>query len=64
MLYHAVSILLSRLLVNAQAIDAMNVDVQACLEHTTTANQMAVSFTGIFGERMSYVAMYSSFVAA
>ncbi|QKX60436.1 uncharacterized protein TRUGW13939_07581 [Talaromyces rugulosus] len=62
--YHATSILLYRLTVDPTDISTTSGHVPVCLEHSITANQMAVSFTQTFGERMTYVAMYSSFVAA
>lgn len=64
MLYHASSILLFRLIIDPTDIATGAGHVATCLEHSITANQMAVSFTQTFGERMAYVAMYSSFVAA
>lgn len=64
MLYHATAILLHRLLIEPHDIDGGDKVVETCLEHAITANQMAVSFTQTFGERLTYVAMYSSFVAA
>jgi hypothetical protein len=38
--------------------------VRTCLDHSISAHQLAISLTRTFGERMTYVAMYSSFVAA
>ncbi|KAK8056456.1 fungal specific transcription factor [Apiospora rasikravindrae] len=64
MLYHASSILLFRVTLSPDDIAAAAGHVGACLEHSITANQMAVSYTRTFGTRMTYVAMYSSFVAA
>ena len=64
MLYHASSILVYRLIIDTEDVATGNGHVATCLEHSITANQMAASFTQTFGERMTYVGMYSSFVAA
>lgn len=64
MLYHASTILVHRLVIDPADLQTASGHVRTCLEHSITANQMAVSFTQTFGERLSYVAMYSSFVAA
>ncbi|KAK8138797.1 fungal-specific transcription factor domain-containing protein [Apiospora sp. TS-2023a] len=64
MLYHASNILLFRITLSPNDIATAAGHVGTCLEHSVTANQMAVSYTQTFGTRMTYVAMYSSFVAA
>ncbi|KAK7989384.1 hypothetical protein PG989_009699 [Apiospora arundinis] len=64
MLYHASSILLLRITLSPKDIATSAGHVGACLEHSITANHMAASYTQTFGTRMTYVAMYSSFVAA
>ncbi|KAH8655897.1 fungal-specific transcription factor domain-containing protein [Xylariales sp. PMI_506] len=64
MLYHTTNILLYRLIIDPANISTGNGHVATCLDHSITANQMAVSFTRTFGSRMTYVDMYSSFVAA
>ncbi|KAK8049385.1 hypothetical protein PG994_011115 [Apiospora phragmitis] len=64
MLYHASSILLLRITSSPDDIATAAGHVGTCLKHSITANQMAVSYTRTFGTRMTYVAMYSSFVAA
>ncbi|OAA57993.1 Transcription factor [Niveomyces insectorum RCEF 264] len=64
MLYHATSILVYRLVVEPAEIATAEGHAGTCLQHSITANQMAVRFIETFGERMTYVGMYSSFVAA
>ncbi len=64
MLYHATNILLYRLILDPADISTGEGHAATCLEHSITANQRAFSFAQTFGERMTYVAMYSSFVAA
>lgn len=64
MLYHASYILLHRPVFDSSEILNAAGHVSTCLEHSAMANMLAVSFTSTFGERMTYVAMYSSFVAA
>lgn len=64
MLYHASSILLYRLILDPTDIPTAGGHVGTCLEHSAIANQMAVAYTHTFGERIAYVGMYSSFVAA
>lgn len=64
MLYHASSILLFRTTLSPVDIATAGGHIGVCLEHSITANQMAVSYTQTFGARMTYVAVYSSFVAA
>lgn len=64
LLYHATSILLHRPMLQQSDIPQAKGHVATCLEHSITANQMALSYTTTFGERMTYIAVYSSFVAA
>lgn len=66
MLYHATSILLYRPVIMPRDIAQVPGQdlVVLCAEHSSKANQMAISFTSTFGERMTYVAQYSLFVAA
>ncbi|KAH8897668.1 hypothetical protein GQ53DRAFT_449273 [Thozetella sp. PMI_491] len=64
MLYHATSILLYRLILDLADLSTGGGYVATCLEHSITANQMAISFTRTFGERLTYGGIYSSFVAA
>lgn len=64
MLYHAAYILLHRPIFDAAEISNASGAVATCIEHSAAANDLAVSFTSTFGERMTYVAVYSSFVAA
>ncbi len=64
MLFHATNILLHRPGIKPQDVAQDKGPVALCAEHSTKANQMALSFTATFGERMTYVAQYSLFVAA
>jgi hypothetical protein len=64
MLFHATYILVCRTDVSASDIAAASPEVVACEEHSVKANRLAKAFTDTFGERMTYVAVYSLFVAA
>jgi hypothetical protein len=64
MLYHATYILLSRTDVSQSDIASGKAKVSVCEEHSVEASVLAKAFTDSFGERMTYVAVYSLFVAA
>lgn len=66
MLFHATCILVGRTDITPADITSASkqTQVSACEQHSIQANLLARGFTETFGERMTYVAVYSLFVAA
>ena len=64
MLYRATAILLYRPVLNPADMASASGNVPYCVEHSSAINQLQMGWVSTFGERMTYAATYSTFVAS